>query len=71
MLDCWQRTSERRPNFTTVIKRLVKEPPQMSDYLTPRPLSDMPEDQDEYMGINADEPIGKIPVPMPIKPSSM
>ena len=43
----------------------------MSDYLTPRPLSDMPEDQDEYMGINADEPIGKIPVPMPIKPSSM
>ena len=70
MLDCWQRTSERRPNFTTIIQRLVKEAPEMPDYSTPSPLSNTPEEQDEYIGINADEPIGKIPVPIPIKPAS-
>ena len=71
MLDCWQRTPDKRPDYISIIKRLVKDPPPMSDYSSPRSISLTAEelrDNDESL---ADEPLGKIPVPKPVKPQSM
>jgi hypothetical protein len=70
MLDCWNRTSEKRPDFTMIIKRLVKDPP-VSDYCTPRTLSITAEEPGENVAMTLDEPVGKIPVPKPVKPESM
>ncbi|CAB3991419.1 Muscle, skeletal receptor tyrosine kinase [Paramuricea clavata] len=69
MLDCWNRTSEKRPDFTMIIKRLVKDPP-VSDYCTPRTLSVTAEEPGENVAMTLDEPVGKIPVPKPVKPEN-
>jgi hypothetical protein len=53
-----------------IIKRLVKDPPAISDYCTPRTLSSTAEEQEENVAITADEPVGKIPVPKITKPES-
>ena len=70
MLDCWNRNSEKRPNFNTIIKRLVKDPPPVSDYCTPKSLPASAEKPEENAAVTCDEPIGKIPVPKIVKPES-
>ena len=70
MLDCWNRNSEKRPNFNTIIKRLVKDAPPVSDYCTPKSLPASAEKPEENVVVTCDEPIGKIPVPKMVKPEN-
>ena len=59
MLDCWIRTPEKRPDFTSIIKRLVNEPPAVSNYCVPRSLSITVEDPIDGLHVSAEEPIAK------------
>ena len=70
MLDCWNRNSEKRPNFNTIMKRLVKDAPPVSDYCTPRSLTASAEKPEENVAVTCDEPVGKIPVPKMMKPEN-